>query len=208
MQSNEFNHGKRIKEWACKKLAFMATEFIILFAFWLLLSGHYDFKHIIMGVISACVITILTHDIFFPAFFLGKHGKKEEENNLLFIVLSSLRIILYLPWLLYQILIANFRVAYLVLHPKMPISPALIKFQTELQRGISQVTLANSITLTPGTVTIDLKDGNFIIHALEPGAAQSLTDGEMQRKVGVIFNENKEKPPNIIWAYSIEELNQ
>ena len=73
----------------------------------------------------------------------------------------------YLPWFLVQMLIANFDVAYRTLHPKMPIYPTILKTKTRLKTEFGKVTLANSITLTPGTVTVDVDDeGQFVIHAI------------------------------------------
>ena len=65
-----------------------------------------------------------------------------------------MRFLLYLPWLAYQILASNIYVAYLVLHPRMPIDPSLVEFETSLQSERALVLLAQSITLTPGTVTV------------------------------------------------------
>ena len=99
------------------------------------------------------------------------------------------RFIVYIPWLIKQIFLANIHVASLVLHPKMPIEPQILTFKTKLESDISSVTLANSITLTPGTITIDIKDGVFYVHALSKKVADDLNAGEMEDRVAHIFME-------------------
>ena len=94
---------------------------------------------------------------------------------------KAARFLSYLPWLLYKIVLANLDIAYRVLHPKMPIAPELVKFQSDLKTDWGLVVLANSITLTPGTVTVDLVEGEYIVHALTREAVESL--GKMEDKV-------------------------
>ena len=188
----------------CKRLTSAAFEFAILFAFWLILSGHYEAKHIFLGVLSAVVVTFLTNDLFY---FLYHHGSQKENNNR-FVFLQLWRFPAYIPWLLYKIMRANIRVAYLVLHPRMPIKPVLLQFRTHLRRSISQVIVANSITLMPGTLTVSLEDGRYIIHALVPSSASEILEAQIQNKVGAIFMEEKEKPPAHHWVYSLEELKE
>jgi len=185
-----------------KRLTSAALEFAILFVFWLILSGHYEAKHIFLGVLSAGLVTFLTNDLFY---FLYHHGSQKENNNR-FVFLQLWRFLAYIPWLLYKIMRANIQVAYLVLHPRMPIEPALLQFGTRLRRSVSQVIVANSITLMPGTLTVNLEDGEYIIHVLAPSSVLEILEARIQNKVGVIFMEEKEKPPAAHWAYSLEEL--
>jgi len=99
------------------------------------------------------------------------------------------RFLKYIPWLLYQILLSNIHVASLVLRRKMPINPQILTFKTKLETDISCVTLANSITLTPGTITMDIGDGLFYVHALSKKVADDLKTGEMEDRVAHIFME-------------------
>jgi len=85
--------------------------------------------------------------------------------------------------------LANIHVAALALNPKMPIDPKIITFKTKLESDVSWVTLANSITLTPGTVTVDIKDGVFYVHALSKKVADDLNTGEMEDRVAHIYME-------------------
>ncbi len=182
----------------------LILQFGILFAFWLLLSGRYQAKYIIIGAISAALVTFFTNDLFYSALQRGEQlGIKTRQ-----VWLQIWRFILYIPWLLLQIILANVQVAYLVLHPKMPVEPVLLLFRTRMRKGIAQVTLANSITLTPGTITISLENGNYIIHTLKPPLASSLVEGTMQNKIARVYLEEKEPKPEVRWVYSLKELEQ
>jgi multicomponent Na+:H+ antiporter subunit E len=99
------------------------------------------------------------------------------------------RFIAYIPWLLYQIVSSNIHVALIALSKKNPIDPRIIRFKTKLESDISWVTLANSITLTPGTITMDIKDGEFFVHALDKKVADDLHAGEMEDRVAHVFME-------------------
>lgn len=105
---------------------------------------------------------------------------------------SWLRFLRYLPWLFYQILLANLHMLYLVFHPRMRhlIDPRIIEFKSRLNKELALVTFANSITLTPGTITVYVSiDGNFKVHAIDRKSAQALP-GRMQVKVGRAFAED------------------
>ena len=185
-----------------KRLISVVLQFAILFAFWLILSGHFQIKYILIGVFSAGLVTFLTNDLFYAALRYGER----VEPGIYSVFIQILRFVAYLPWLLSRIIMANVQVAYLVLHPKMPIEPGFLIFQTRMRKGMAQVTLANSITLTPGTITVSLEKGEYIIHTLKPPLAQELVDAVMQNKVAAIYMEEKEQPPVTSWAYSLEEL--
>ena len=116
------------------------------------------------------------------------------------------RFITYLPWLFSQIIVANVQVAYYALHPQMPIAPGLLTFRTQMKKRISQVTLANSITLTPGTITASMEDGDYVVHVLKRSLAAGLEDGTIQHRVGTVYVEEQEPPPAARWLHSMEEI--
>ncbi len=153
--------------------------FLILFLFWIILSGMFDSFHLSLGIISCSIVTVMSRDLFF------RH-KASLRNIKQFIMFAR-----YVPWLLYQILLANIHVAYLVLHPKTLIEPQMIIFKSVLKSDIARVFLANSITLTPGTITLDITDeGEFIVHALSRKTADDLTAGDMEKRIARIFMED------------------
>lgn len=150
--------------------------FLALFAFWLILSGHYDPFHIGAGVVCAGLVTLLSSDLF--TFGTGAR--------------SSFRIgrfALYVPWLLWEILQASLYVTWLVVRPS-GIRSRVIRFRTHLRNELAKVVLGNSITLTPGTVTVDIEGDLFTVHALSDTAADALLDGDMERRVAWVFGED------------------
>jgi multicomponent Na+:H+ antiporter subunit E len=144
--------------------------FIHLMLVWLLLSGHYSTTFVVYGVLSCLgVVALMLHleilddealptDLGFPA-------------------------ILYLPWLLKEILLSNLAVAKVILDPKLPIHPRILRISASQKTDVGRVIYANSITLTPGTVTLDVRHENFLVHALTTDSAEGLLSGEMDRRV-------------------------
>jgi multicomponent Na+:H+ antiporter subunit E len=158
-------------------LADFLAAFSILFALWLVLSGHFDPFHISLGVICSALVAYLSHDLLFSDFRWGRS------------LGIACRFMSYIPWLFYQIILANIHVAKMALHPRMPIDPAIIQFETRLTSELALCTLANSITLTPGTITVDIRDGKYFVHALTHVVADDLLSGEMEKRVAFIYHE-------------------
>jgi len=157
----------------------LLVTFGIMFLFWILLSGMFDAFHLISGILSCAIVALLSHDLLV----------KSKSDKML---LKSFRLLLYVPWELWQIVLANIDVAYRVLHPKMPIDPLIIEFETSLRGDFALVTLANSITLTPGTITIlvEPERGKFWVHAIAKEPADALlVDQTMQKKVADVYME-------------------
>jgi len=154
--------------------------FLIFFSIWIIWSGIFDAFHISLGVISCILVTYMSHDLLF------ERERFHKEH-----MIEVIRFIKYIPWLLYQIVLANIHVAYLALHPRMNslIDPHIIRFKTKLKNDLSLVTFANSITLTPGTITVLIKDGYYYVHAIDMKVAGDLP-GEMEERVGHIFMED------------------
>ena len=143
---------------------------LFLFALWLLLSGHYTPLLLAFGVIS----TLL-------AVYLAKRTDLIDRESHHVLIKPS--ILGYWLWLGMQIIKSNIDVARRILHPSMPISPAVFKVHADQKTDLGRVTYANSITLVPGTVTMDV-DGNILtVHALTREAMEDLGRGEMNRRV-------------------------
>ena len=150
--------------------------FVILFGFWLIFSGHFDAFHLGLGLLCAALVSFFSYDLLLP--------DVPSPNKLL----KVRRFFQYLPWLLYEVVLANLHVVHLVLAPAK-IRPQIIHFKSRLKSDLSKVTLANSITLTPGTITLDIDDGEFYVHALSDKVADDLLTGEMERRVAHVFCE-------------------
>jgi multicomponent Na+:H+ antiporter subunit E len=97
------------------------------------------------------------------------------------------RLLLYAPYLLWEIAKANVGIAYAVLHPDLPIDPSMERFDAAVWGDLPVTTLANSITLTPGTLTVDVRDRKFLIHTLTGSAREDLFDGALERAVRFVF---------------------
>ena len=153
--------------------------FFIMFVFWVLFSGKFDFFHISLGIGSGLIVAAVSKDLLFPS-----------EIKPGFIV-CWLRFVGFIPWLFYQIFLANMRILYLVFHPRMKelIDPKIINFSSKLTNDISRTTFANSITLTPGTVTVNVSVlGKFRVHCIDEKSSRSLP-GEMEKRIARVFNE-------------------
>ncbi|MGH7263898.1 MAG: Na+/H+ antiporter subunit E [Candidatus Rokuibacteriota bacterium] len=146
--------------------------FLVCFGLWLVLSGSLAPLHLAFGVVAAAAVTWMNRDLQLvsPA------------------VRISPRFLAYLPWLLKEIAVANIQVARLVLHPRLPIDPVVVRFDTALTGELSRTTFANSITLTPGTVTLDVEGREFVVHAITREGAD-LAGGPMERRIARVFDE-------------------
>jgi multicomponent Na+:H+ antiporter subunit E len=153
--------------------------FLIMAGTWILLSGKFDPFHMGLGVICCVIVAYLSHDLLFPA----------KPKGLL---AQWARFGAYIPWLVIEIAKASLHVTYLVFHPKMMdlIDPRIIKFRSKLTSDLSLVTFANSITLTPGTITVYVSiDGDFKVHAIDKASGDPLP-GEMEARVLKAFSED------------------
>lgn len=168
---------------------------------WLLLSGHYDAFHIGLGVFSSLLVTISTCKLF-PAWDSKAPSGLSAE---IFFQLRWTRVALYFAILLKNIVVANLKVAALILHPRIPIDPIILRFHTTLQTTVARVLLGNSITLTPGTLTLDVEDSFFQVHALNADLAASLIDGSDQNRTAAVFGDAQEKQAKILISRSFEE---
>ena len=164
-----------------------SAQFIGLFALWLAFSGKFTAEFLVLGAVSAGVVAFLSQRLVL-------HPARAEKfapvsTSFTWLAATALRFLAYVPWLLYEIVIANIQVTYAILRPRLSISPRLVVFDTSLKTEPAQVVLANSITLTPGTVTVDVNNGRFLVHALSVNFAEGLEEGAMQDRVARIFGE-------------------
>lgn len=148
----------------------------VMFLFWLALSGEFTALLLLSGAAAALLVAALARPC---------EGARPVHAAPGFIV----RFLAYLPWLFWQIVLANLDLAYRALHPGKPIDPRIIKIKNPCRTAAGLAVLANSITLTPGTVTLDADDRELVIHAVSAEAAAALLGGEMQARVRRIEGE-------------------
>jgi len=176
--------------------------FVLVFAFWLALSGKYTPVFVGIGAACAALVVFLTPDRLFLV------GRMRPDFGIPLARVSPTHLLRYGLWLLGSIVQANLEVARVVLHPRMPIHPRLLRFRVRFESRVSEVVLAHSITLTPGTVTIDLRDGEYLVHALIPRSADALVSGTMQRGVAAAFGEPAEQAVGVEWLSSVHDTGQ
>ncbi|MFH2067714.1 MAG: Na+/H+ antiporter subunit E [Pseudomonadota bacterium] len=166
---------QRIKQTAP---SFILT-FVIAIATWIVLSGRFDMFHMSLGVMSCLIVSFFSHNLLF------------YNTDIRRLPSAWLRFLHFLPWLIYQVFVANIHVMYLVFHPHMMdlIDPRIIQFKSRLKHPMSHFIFANSITLTPGTVTVHVSLlGNYSVHAIDALSGEALP-GDMEEKISRILDE-------------------
>lgn len=143
---------------------------VALFSFWLLLSGM--FVPFLLAAGFGCAIAI--------KLFSRRLNAIADESDIL--ELNWERFIAYCPWLVKEIIVAAWDVSKRILNPRLPISPALVEFVPSQKTDVGLVIHANSITLTPGTISVEAEPGRFLVHALTEEGALSLAGSEMNRR--------------------------
>jgi len=128
------------------------TVFILSMIFWLMLTFEFSVPNLIVGAVAS-VITSL----FFTRFFIKNVYKLLQPKRYFWFII-------YLFVFVWECLKANVDVAYRVLHPAMPIRPGIVKIKTSLKSDLAKMLLANSITMTPGTITVDIIGDYLYIH--------------------------------------------
>jgi multicomponent Na+:H+ antiporter subunit E len=157
--------------------------FVVCLGFWVVMSGLFDALHLGSGVLAAALVATLTVGVERR----GSWSRAAAAAPLFRASPTWGRFLVYLPWLLFQMVRSAVQVAAVVVHPRMPIRPTLIRLRSGLRGDLEQTTFGNSITLTPGTVTLDVQDGEFVVHALTEAAAEDLLAGTMERRVAWTF---------------------
>jgi multicomponent Na+:H+ antiporter subunit E len=153
--------------------------------FWYLMSGFFDITHTIMGVLSVGIVMGINYKLKTFSFY-------ENETD----VLKELRIFYvpyYFGWLLVQIVISGIEVARMLLSPSLPIQTSIVRFKVDFPNPHCKMILGNSITLTPGTLTVDINDDEFIVHAISPASFEALASDKMPQKVLNLFR-NEDRP--------------
>lgn len=154
--------------------------FILLIAIWVALTSNFEIQELIVGIVVSLILSFALignyQNIGLPDITIKKIG--------FFIV--------YILVLAKEVLVANLDVAYRVIHPKMPINPGIIIIKTELKQDLAKMILANSITLTPGTFTLDVSGDMLLIHWInvktdKTDEATKIIGEKFERYLKVIF---------------------
>lgn len=141
----------------------------ILFSFWLLMSGYFTPFLLAAGLGSSIAVYVFTR----------RMGVLEKG----FPIELGIPAVTYWPWLAREIVKSAWTVSLIILSPRLPISPVFVRVRPSQRTTPARVTFANSITLTPGTITVDADGDEFLVHALTQAGADDLAGGEMDRRV-------------------------
>lgn len=151
-----------------------AGVFLALSAFWLLLSGL--FTPFLLTAGAGCALAVLA--------FARRMDVVDHEGHP--IHLGWRAAVSYWPWLLREIVRSSWDVSRRILHPRLPISPTLVRFRPSQATPLGLVIHANSITLTPGTISVEVAPGEFLVHALTEEGAAGLAGSEIDRRVAAM----------------------
>jgi len=151
-------------------LSRIAGLWIVLYGLWLLLSGHFDLLFLAFGA-GTCTAAV------YVAVRMGVLEGEFLSTRL------ARRALAYLPWLAWEILKSNVRVARIILAPRLRIDPEIVHFRASQRSELGRFIYANSITLTPGTITAGIVGDDFEVHALDRAHVDGSEENEMNKRV-------------------------
>ncbi|TVO62692.1 hypothetical protein FHP89_04350 [Denitromonas ohlonensis] len=143
---------------------------ISLFVFWLVLSGYFTPFLVTVGLVSSVLVVLFAHRMS----VIDREGHPLEFRA---------GVWSYWPWLVVEIVKSAWTVSKLIVHPRLPITPTMTRVKMSQTSAVGQVTYANSITLTPGTISVAIEGDEILVHALTQAGAEDLAGGEMDRRV-------------------------
>ena len=155
---------------AARTITRMLALLLPLVGAWLLWSGIYEPLLLWLGLFS-CVLTIYI-----------KH-RMEYFQTEVFALQFGRRLVGYWVWLAKEVIKSSLDVARIIISPSLPISPRVLTVKASSENPVDQATLANSITLTPGTLALDVYEGEITVHALTKAGADELRKNEMDRRI-------------------------
>lgn len=147
----------------------------VLWLFWIFVAGSFHYQSLLLGLLVSLGVAWFNNELFF----------RQDER----VLLDTKAVLLYVRYLLHlltAIVLANLQVARVVLSPRMPISPGMVRFKRPLQTGLHKTILANSISLTPGTLTVLVEEGEFMVHALTRQNAEEVVGWELADELAQI----------------------
>ncbi len=173
------------------RLIRILAMFATMLAFWVVLSGQLNPVFLGMGVISAAV------SAWFGARLVEAtigHADKHPSVNVFWLAI-------YVFWLVGRMVVGAFQVARIVVDSRHPPRPGIMKFRTQLSSPAARALLANSITLVPGTITLDVIDDELTVHSFTPSSVDDLADAQMQNRIAAIFREPAQPVPDLEWEF-------
>lgn len=157
--------------------------FVLLLITWMVFSGIFDVFHLTLGLFSCALVTWISSEFLFENRAVGWEDRVQE----------GIKLPGYLAWLFWQIVLANFHLLRLALAPGGidEVEPDVVCLKTHLKTDFAKFVLAQSITLTPGTVTLKIIGNDFYVHGISRMALEGL-DGSMERRIAAVFEPSNE----------------
>lgn len=147
------------------------------------MSGFFDAIHLGLGVLSVISVMYVNYKLKAHRFF------KDDMDDLSELRFS--RAAYYIGWMIIQIIMAGFHVAGIIIRRKMPIHTTMITFRANLPSAHARMILGNSISLTPGTLTIDITEDFFIVHSIDEKSYEGIASDKMPREVLKLFEKEE-----------------
>ena len=154
-----------------KQSSHLIKLFIVVFIFWLILSGITSIGMLILGVLSSLLII----------FLINRMDIVDHETSL--INFKFFTLLTYMFWLIKEMIVANIMVCFYIISPRAKINPSIIKLKASQKSAVGKVLYANSITFTPGTVTIDINKDDLTVHTLAEPFKTSILKNKMDSMV-------------------------
>lgn len=154
-----------------------AKAALALFAFWCVVVPPHAAGDLVLGALAAVTAAVGTRRLWGP------------DDAPLFSVLRPSRVPRFALAMTRRVVASAFQVLRLVLDPRMPIAPATIRHTVVFAREAARTTYANAITITPGTLTVDVEGDTFVVHCLNPALAGEVTSGRLAREVARLFED-------------------
>ena len=152
-------------------------------AFWVIMSGFFDFIHLGLGVVTVAGVMYVNYQLKTHRFF------DDDMDDLSEVRFG--RAVYYVFWMVLQIVIAGFHVVRIIIRRKMPIHTTMITFRANLPSAHAKMILGNSISLTPGTLTIDIEGDLFTVHAIDDTSFAGIATDKMPRQVLKLFEKEE-----------------
>lgn len=143
---------------------------LALYLFWLILSGHFNTLLLTLGAVSALLV----------AWLLWRMDKVDKTPVGM---APTLALLSYGLWLLWELVKSNIDVARRIWHPALPVTPGFARLPVNVDSSLQKVLYANSITITPGTITADVYEDHFLVHHLTREGFEELREGAMERRI-------------------------
>ncbi len=158
----------------------IVTTFAVSFSFYMILAGSITIFNIVTAVLTGLIVALTLSNVMLQS---------DESSHL---TTKTFRFIVYVPLILKEIIRANFKTAFTILSPNMPIDPRMIEYRPQVKSNSALTLLANSITLTPGTLTAKMSKDTFHIHTLDADSREGLRSGSIERGVQYVFGQQSD----------------